>query len=113
VPSEAERAAAKIEVGMTEDQAAAVAGPVIYFTRSATFADGSTLSLDIDPWDFRVTAIRTTPATPVPPLTRLRRTLARIVPALDANDGPPAPADLGVERSSRTRNKSLRPFDDE
>ena len=98
IPSEAERAAAKIEVGMTWEQATQLlpalsttlgervsivayrvpvplSGPFFEF-----FDDGSVLTVTLDVSGACVETIQPTRATH--PLTRLRRTLARVFPAL-------------------------------
>jgi hypothetical protein len=51
-----------------------------------SYPDGSVLGITIDPASARVASVSTVPPvhsfTPDTPLTRLRRTLARILPAL-------------------------------
>jgi hypothetical protein len=96
-PSEAEWVAAKIEVGMRRDQVWEVVNPSpsawqppsTFFDESPwvlNYADGSILSVEftqpVEGRPERVALVRTTPPPPVHPLTRLRRTLARIIPAL-------------------------------
>ncbi len=91
-PSEAERAAAMIKMGMPMrdfEQARArfpksVGGGGNLLTDWKLFPDGSSIfvrfSRDVGGWP--VELIDTTPAAPVHPLTWLRRKLARILPAL-------------------------------
>jgi hypothetical protein len=96
-PSEAEWVAAKIEVGMRRDQVWAVVNPSPsawrppsrFFDESPwvlNYADGSILLIEftprVDSRPERVALVRTTPPPPVHPLTRLRRTLARFIPAV-------------------------------
>jgi hypothetical protein len=101
-PSEAERMAERIEVGMTFRQVAKVVPPPPQGRWSANFLgdpfeigwdqdDGSTLFIEFATPEegelmngkfARVAAVRTTPPPPVHPLTRLRRTLARAFPFL-------------------------------
>jgi hypothetical protein len=96
-PSEAEWVAAKIEVGMRREQVWAVVNPSpsawqppsTFFDESPwvlNYADGSILLIEFTPRvearPERVAWVRTTPLPPVHPLTRLRRTLARVFPVL-------------------------------
>jgi hypothetical protein len=103
VPSDAERAAVKVEAGMTLPQAQEAAaakapgliphssmwgpdpreeGPEDYL---CFYGDGSALVITFGPareGGRRVVAVAPTPPDPVHPLTRLRRTLARAFPFL-------------------------------
>jgi hypothetical protein len=99
MPSEADVAAERVRVGMTEDQARSLFDKSIYCQTSEAlgckgfvycFADHSNLCF-MTHWAevaegvqvFRVTSISTQPPyPPVPPLTRLRRVLARLLPDL-------------------------------
>jgi hypothetical protein len=93
-PNEAEAAAARIRKGMTLSEAeealgrhgGGLGGSMRAQGYQYPFEDGSCLTLSLvrsglwEPWD--VGAFWTEPPTPVHPLTRLRRTLARVIPAL-------------------------------
>jgi hypothetical protein len=93
-PYEADREAAKFNVGMLFDDPPILDGEnVLSITTRLRdgdgrwwplrwgFSDGSFLHITYGD-DRRVSSVRIQPPTPVPPLTRLHRTLARIVPAL-------------------------------
>ena len=102
-PSEAERGAALVRKGMTDSQVWEVLGEpcegrfrLLPMTVKnvfhdecycCLFDDGSYLYVSLNGSgerreEFRVTNVRTQQPLPAPPLTRLRRTLARIFPAL-------------------------------
>jgi hypothetical protein len=106
-PSEAERVASQLRLGMTMGQVGQVSeylggsDPLILTsgravppgrstisitfddpgrgTRGIVFLDGSSITIAIDEGGL-IGHINTTPPAPVPPLTRLRRTLARALP---------------------------------
>jgi hypothetical protein len=86
--SESERAASRIRVGMSFDEAEKRIGPSLSWVfctdagwhRHGRFPDGSWISIHTDLID-RVESFRATPpAAPAHPLTRLRRMLGRLVP---------------------------------
>ncbi len=96
MPSEAERVATLLHEGMTDTRAREVVGsrpslavaspgggedvlPATTLTLYWRFADGSQLSVACGAYRL-VRTIETSPAAPLPPLTRLRRALARILP---------------------------------
>jgi hypothetical protein len=94
-PNDAERVAAKIEVGMTWDRARELMQPRLSVWQSPStvakdapcrwsYEDGSGLIITRDPTCQHVIEIDTTPPTLPPatvhPLTRLRRTIARVLP---------------------------------
>jgi hypothetical protein len=93
-PSEAERMAARLYIGMTEELALEILRDCHgIHGKSSTcrggyfcwFQDGSRLSLGFEcrvslGQSYHVTTVRTDPPDPSPPLTRLRRTLARLMP---------------------------------
>jgi hypothetical protein len=104
MPSEAELMAASLHKGMTQEQMWELLGepgkprfwrehlPGRYAFRGyafrCVFTDGSRLfvfvySSDERLEDFRVAEVRINPPLPVPPLTRFRRILARILPFLE------------------------------
>ena len=92
--SEAEEAAAPIQVGMTAEQYQEVhksiansrwteiVGGSSYEAYDYMFDDGSRLVVTVQPINGAVTSIRASASKTVPPLTRLRRTLARALPFL-------------------------------
>jgi hypothetical protein len=91
VPSKAEQLAARLRVGMTGLEVNEVLLDQQYYLEADPFAlrydqdDGSELYVEWDvqdAWPSKVTAIRPTPLPTDPPLTRLRRTLARAFPFL-------------------------------
>jgi hypothetical protein len=103
VRSEAERKAALLHVGMTEEEIVNIVrpdrGPRILRSSdnglakslSKSYGDGSALFVEFDPEPIvdgmplnaiRAAYIDTSPPPTVPPLTRLRRTLARAFPFL-------------------------------
>jgi hypothetical protein len=107
MPSEAERMASQLQVGMTMEQVGQVdeylggSDPLILTSggyvapgeitrrivfddlgrskRGIVFNDGSSITITLS-GDGPVASIRTTSPDPVHPLTRLRRTLARVFP---------------------------------
>jgi hypothetical protein len=92
LPCEAEREASLIRVGMTREQVAAAmclpevntvepTGPTSAYY---LFEDGSLFEIRFDA-DLLVSSVRTTPqySTPLSPLDRLRRVLARAFPFLE------------------------------
>jgi hypothetical protein len=96
MPSEAEQEAAKLEVGTMLKEMEWFHPPCTNYAVMAggvrfEFADGSTLTLGLGAEGLGVErprcvvfvrSIRVTPPAPVDPLTRLRRTLARVFPFL-------------------------------
>jgi hypothetical protein len=93
LPSEAEKEAALIRPGMTLEQLADLQLPAELMKLNPTrdgvayiYRDGSTLfmefTLPVEGELIRIATVRTTPPTPVPHPTRLRRTLARVLPFL-------------------------------
>jgi hypothetical protein len=95
MPSEAERRAAMVEAGMTWLQTQEVAlpnsiGPYTPTTDGRldgdyywTYADGSILIVTFGQADDRyASSVRTSPPPPADTMTRLRRTLARLLPFL-------------------------------
>ena len=96
MPSAAEQATARIGVGMTEEEVAfsirdyTAPWPGVSDPRGGRawwfFKDGSCLEVRFGPSPDENTRpavfLHATPPPPVPPLTRLRRTLARLFPAL-------------------------------
>jgi hypothetical protein len=94
MPSEAERTAAKLSVGMPWEQACVLAKSSAVGSGDLTLArrldgaiswryeDGSALTIDSDTMARCVASIETTRPPSVHPLSGLRHTLARIIPAL-------------------------------
>jgi hypothetical protein len=98
IPTEAERKAEMIQIGslLSPESAEQLFGPsrwrtgcdgteVTYSRQIWRFDDGSQLTIDISNrsnTDYSVQDVQSSPARPVPTLTRLRRTLARILPFL-------------------------------
>jgi hypothetical protein len=92
-PCEAERKAVSIREGMTSKEVDKLAGTTRFGPYYVIedryiwptllhweYEHGSRLVVALE--SGQVASIRTTPPTPIPPLTHLRRTLARVFPAL-------------------------------
>jgi hypothetical protein len=90
MPSEAEQWAERVRTGITPQQRRELASALLFNVGSKSmgylerykFPDGSQLSFIYDSYADEIRDVTMRPGEPVPPLTRLRRALARLIPAL-------------------------------